>query len=207
MNEEERQTVLSGDNKAIQALHICRESCDKMNDTLVDNTNERVSEKDRLWLLGDFVWTGQATKHQQVQTWQYYRGKLRCKNVFFVWGNHDPKVHSPARQEISKLFSGTYDLVNTRIEDKRVALSHYAMAIWDGRHHGSWHLYGHSHSNAETWLDQIMPGRFSMDVGIDNANVLLGEYRPFTWPEICAIMAKRSGFGLLGSRDYHHADA
>ena len=55
-------------------------------------------------------------------------------------------------------------------------------------------LYGHSHSNAEVWLDSVMPGRRSMDVGVDNAAKILGEYKPFSFEEISNIMSKKNGF-------------
>jgi len=36
-----------------------------------------------------------------------------------------------------------------------------------------------------------MPGRFSMDVGVDAAFQLFGEYRPFSLDEIENVMSKR----------------
>ena len=207
LNEHERKVVESGDKFDIQNLKISRESSDRMNDAIIDNVNKIVNQNDRLWHLGDFAWSDRNSSiADTVRTWRYYRDKLHCKNVFIVWGNHDPRADSTARHEISKLFNGWYDLINTKVDGQKVVLSHYAMAIWDGRHHGSWHCYGHSHSNAEAWLDEIMPGRFSMDCGIDNAYKLLGAYRPFSWTEIRDIMAKRPGFGLLGTDRYHHRE-
>jgi calcineurin-like phosphoesterase family protein len=67
------------------------------------------------------------------------------------------------------------------------------MALWDGSHRGNVQLYGHSHANAEAKLDQMMPDRRSMDVGVDNAFRLLGEYRPFSLEEISQIMDDRNG--------------
>ncbi len=39
-----------------------------------------------------------------------------------------------------------------------------------------------------------MPGHLSMDVGIDNANLIVGDYRPFSFEEISQIMTQRKGF-------------
>ena len=202
LNDYEKNVVLSGDAFAIRELKISRESSDRMNDEIIDQTNKCVNENDQLWILGDLAWSTRGSSiADQVKTWRYYREKIHCRNVFIIWGNHDPHVDTAARREIAKLFNENYDLINTKIDGQKVTLSHYAMAIWDGRHYGSWHCYGHSHSNAEAWLDQIMPGRFSLDCGVDNAYKILGAYRPFSWPEIRDIMSKRPGFGLLGSRD------
>jgi hypothetical protein len=57
-------------------------------------------------------------------------------------------------------------------------------------------LYGHAHGSAEEWMDFYMPGRLSMDVGVDNAYRVLGEYRPFSFPEISSIMKSRRGFQM-----------
>ena len=208
LSDYERKIVEFGDSFAIQQLKISRESSDRMNDEIIDQTNKIVGENDRLWHLGDVVWsTRDSSVAEMVKTWRYYREKLHCRNVFLVWGNHDPRVDSAARREIGKLFSGNYDLINTKIDGQKVCFAHYAMAIWDGRHHGSYHCYGHSHSNAEKWLDEIMPGRFSIDCGVDHAHKLFGAYRPFSWQgDLVPIMKKRPGFGLLGTGNYHHKE-
>ncbi len=67
------------------------------------------------------------------------------------------------------------------------------MAVLNKSHHGAIHLYGHSHSSAEEGLDKKFPGRRSMDVGIDNAYRLLGEYRPFSWDEIKHRLLSKQG--------------
>ena len=204
MDDGERKVVESGDQQAIAKLRISRESTDRMNDNLVDQINVRVMSGDRLWILGDVLW---AKEHEYARTLAYYLGKIKCKNIVLIWGNHDPDIkhQRSVREEVSRQLRGeTYDKLTTRIQGQRVHLNHEAMAIWDGRHHGVWNLYGHSHAQAEKWLDEIMPGRWSMDVGVDYAKKILGEYRPFSFSEIKAIMAQRPGFGLLGSRNYHH---
>jgi calcineurin-like phosphoesterase family protein len=202
MSEEERRVLTQGSPQEIERLKISRESSDRMNDHIIDQSNNLVGPDDVLWMLGDFVW---AKPEQYVQTCRFYLNRIKCRNVYLVWGNHDPSVWQyRVRQEASKLFKGTYDKITTKIQGRTVVLNHEAMAIWDKRHHGSIHCYGHSHSNAEQWLDEIMPGRFSMDIGIDNAFKLLGEYRPFSFDEIADIMKSRPGFGLISNRNYHH---
>lgn len=47
-------------------------------------------------------------------------------------------------------------------------------------------LYGHSHDSMET-----EPWGRSMDVGVDSAFRILGEYRPFSYEEIKNIMETR----------------
>jgi hypothetical protein len=129
-----------------------------------------------------------------------YRNQIKCRTVYLVFGSHDPKHFSSGREAIKHLFTGTFDNLSLQMGNHHYFLSHNACAIWEKRHYGSYHLYGHSHGRAEQWLDSIMPGRFSMDVGVDHASQLLGEYRPFSLAEIENIMLTRSGFGLLSKR-------
>lgn len=67
-------------------------------------------------------------------------------------------------------------------------LFHYAMRVWNKSHHGSIHLYGHSHDSLDK--DGEYNG-LSMDVGMDSAYRIFGEYRPFQIVEIIDIMNKR----------------
>ena len=196
MTDAERSVMESGDDNAISQLRISWESTARMDKALLDNINSVVGENDTLYHLGDFCWV-RGSSEKIAAAYAKYRNQIKCKNIFLLFGNHDPKHFSKGREAIKHLFSGTFDNFSLKIGNHHYFLSHYAHAIWDKRHHGSYHLAGHSHARAEAWLDSIMPGRFSMDIGVDSAYLLLGEYRPFSLDEIEAIMSKRPGFGLL----------
>lgn len=156
----------------------------EMDARLLDNINKTVGENDLLIHLGDFCF---GSKDSYYQIAQAYRNRIVCKNIINIWGNHD-------HRKIHDLFSETYDLYTLIAQNQKMVLCHYAMAIWKDSHKSAWHLYGHSHATAEKMLDTIMPGRRSMDVGVDNAAKILGEYRPFSVDEIRKIMEKKAGF-------------
>lgn len=168
---------------------ITREGVELMNDYIVKNVNNMVGPDDTLYFIGDWCF---AQKQNYYRTAKELRDKLNCRNIFMIWGNHDSF-------QIRDLFNGCHDILNVNINGQRIVLCHYALAIWDKSHRGAISLYGHSHSNAENWLDRAMPGRRSMDVGIDNASKLLGDYRPFSFEDIMNIMSKRNGFSF----DHH----
>ena len=207
MSSEERRIVESGSEQDIRNLKISRDSTDRMNDYFIDKINAQVKPNDRLWILGDFYMCGRRDSDDDVfKVFSFYRRRIQCQNVILLWGNHDPHQDSTARNLVRVLFNKCYDKTTVIIQGQKIQLNHEALAIWDGRHHGSWCLYGHSHSNAEKWLDEIMPGRFSLDIGVDNAFKLLGDYRPFIFAEIKEMFSKRSGFGLLSQRSHHGDD-
>ncbi len=160
----------------------------RMDALLIDNINSIVGPRDRLWVLGDFC----VGQRQPAQAASQYLNRLVCKDVHLVWGNHD-------RRSIAGLFASTQDLVRIRVDGQKIVLCHYAMAVWEGSHRGTWQLYGHSHANAESWLDEHMPGRRSIDVGVDNANRLLGQYRPWSFEEIRSFLEDKTGCSI----DHH----
>jgi calcineurin-like phosphoesterase family protein len=118
-----------------------------------------------------------------------YRNRIKCRTVNLIWGNHDDR-------EIAPFFNETYDLIHLKVNKQYMMLCHLALATWYDSFAGHWSLYGHSHATAETWLEGVMPQRKAMDVGIDNAKKLLGEYRPFSFEEIKKRMDKRVGHNV-----------
>lgn len=148
-----------------------------MDGALIDSINSVVKPDDELWHLGDFCWkASQAAK---------YRQQIKCRTIFSVVGNHDSS-------SLSRCFSGSWDIrVKTfRVEDSeyRFHLCHYPMLSWSAMHHGSFHLYGHSHGTYEDKLDLILPGRRSMDVGIDAIYNKLGLWRPVSLEEVINLL-------------------
>ena len=171
---------------------ISRDAVDMMNDDMTDNINRVVGENDTLWHLGDWAF---ASKERYAYKCEFYRNRIKCKNVNIIWGNHDhPK-------KIAHLFGESHFLHELRVPDQRakIVLCHYAMAIWNKSHHGTWQLYGHSHTTAEDFMDRHFKHRKSIDVGVDNAYKILGEYRPFSLEELQGILMGRMGHSM----DHH----
>jgi calcineurin-like phosphoesterase family protein len=202
MSQEEIDQCCAG-----QRFTISQDSIRRMNEAIVLNTNSTVGEDDVLWCVGDF-----CMGKDYYENARQIRRSIRCKNIYMIWGNHDRRV-------IENLFTKCFDMATIYIDkptgkywiagdpghppkhSQMIILNHYAMVVWNNSHHGSWSLHGHSHSTLEPWLDSHMPGHRSMDVGIDNAYKMLGDYRPFSFEEICGIMAARKGHTL----DHHVA--
>lgn len=169
-----------------------RESVQIMDTALLEAINKTVPEDGILFHLGDFAMPGRHADY--FTACRNYRNRINCKNVYYIFGNHDGA-------ELESLFripeahgQRFYDCVPHAVINKvQFFLSHYSNVVWNKNHRGAIQLYGHSHSEAEPWVDKNMKGHRSMDVGVDNAFKILGEYRPFSFDEIMSIMNKRNG--------------
>jgi calcineurin-like phosphoesterase family protein len=158
-------------------------SIEEHDSKLISNINSMVDRDDELFILGDFAFDKPGR----------YRQQINCKHIKFVMGNHDRKTKT------SNVFGQCHDIIRTEAFNKKktdsvkLYLCHYPTMYWDQSHNGVGHLYGHCHSQREEYLDQLEPGRRAIDVGVDNAYRLFGEYRPFSDYEIYDYMSRRTG--------------
>lgn len=148
----------------------------QMNQILVDGINKYVKEDDVIYHLGDWSFGGE-------QNILNFRHSIACKNIHLILGNHDEHIESNI-EEYSKYFLTIKDSFKGYIGKTYFHLDHCAHRVWFKSHKGSIHLYGHSHGSIPDF------GK-SMDVGVDVAYKIFGEYRPFNIVDILRIMDKR----------------
>lgn len=148
------------------------ESVHEMNKTLTQTINKYVKKDDILYFLGDFAFGG----HQNIPS---YRHSLQVERIHLCRGNHDNHI-----DKYKNLFESINDVMWFLGPPEAIFMSHYSHRTWQGSHKGIIHLYGHSH-------DTIPDYGKSMDIGVDVAYRLFGEYRPFSLDEIVQIMSKR----------------
>lgn len=149
-------------------------SIEEMDDTIIRNINHMVPEDGIIMFHGDFSFGG----HHKVPD---YRRRINCQNIHFIKGNHDQHI-----DKYKDFFTSIQNYWEGSLNGLPFVLLHYALRIWLGSHKGFYHTYGHSHSS----LERVPYGK-SMDVGIDNAFKLTGEYRPFSLDEVVKILDKR----------------
>jgi calcineurin-like phosphoesterase family protein len=147
-----------------------------MNEELIKTWNKTVSVDDEVYHLGDVSLT---TPEKTRDILNRLNGK-----IYLIKGNHEKSVLM--KSYTRDRFDWIKSKEEIRIEGQDITLDHYAGRVWNKSHRGSWMLYGHSHDS----LEKEVWGR-SMDVGIDSANRILGEYRPFSFDEISRILSKR----------------
>ncbi len=133
----------------------------EMDAALIANWNAVVGRDDDVWHLGDFAYRGTASASS-------YLARLAGRK-HLIHGNHD-SAHSRADAG----WTSSQPMAEISVEGRRVVLLHYAMRVWPRCHHGSLHLYGHSHG--------ALPGDSqSCDVGVD---VPEWSYRPVSVAQV-----------------------
>lgn len=173
---------------------ISPEGVEIMNTALIDKINAVVPKTSKLIHLGDFSINPKDPSEypHYVKRCAEFRERINCEQVYILWGNHD------LPDELSHLFqwSGWKAKIELTKLDTCLVLDHYFNAVFDMSHRGALHCYGHSHSEIEEYVAKIMPGMRAMDVGVDNAAKILGDYRPFHLPEIVNLLQDKPGFGF-----------
>jgi len=132
-----------------------------MNEVLIENWNKRVQRSHRVYLVGD-VSMGNAEETKKLLT------RLNGQ-IYLIRGNHETIAESPTCRDRFVWIKDVF-MLKVPCEDEkfswkgkvRIWLSHYAHRVWPNSHHGSLHLYGHSHGYLSD-DDRVL----SIDVGID----------------------------------------
>lgn len=134
----------------------------EMNESLITNWNSVVGRYDHIYHLGDFSFARNIDDSRTILS--------RLNGIkHLIRGNHDP-------DRVCQLdgWASVQDYKELKIDNKKLVLCHYAMRVWNGSHHGSLMLYGHSHGS--------LPGsNQSLDVGVD-----CWDYKPVNLEQIKA---------------------
>lgn len=160
-------------------------SVEEMNAELVRRWNEKVSEDDLVYHLGDFALMP-ASKLRKL------RAQLNGK-IYLISGNHESSALDCADcfEWIKDYYELTVDDAAASRGKRFIILFHYAMRVWNASHYGTWHLYGHSHGDLpddETSL--------SFDVGVDSHN-----FYPLSYQDVKALMAQKKWVAPFEARN------
>lgn len=193
--EKDAQTLKDNNGIWPDYYRISRKSVEMMDEALISNYNKTVPQDGILFLLGDFAMPGRD--YDYFDRCRYYRNRLHCKNIYYLFGNHDGA-------ELEELFKFAevhgqklYDYIPLAVlNGVECAMGHYSSLVYNKSHRGSIAFFGHSHGGINKWFKENMSGHRSLDVGIDSAYQILGDYRPFALNECLKIMENRKGHSL-----------
>lgn len=149
---------------------------DEMNEMMVQEWNKLVKPEDNVYHNGDFAF----------MPYDKFRQLLWRLNghIYVQLGNHD-KVITQHRNDLLKQgkIVSIENYRELKIDGQMIVLFHYGQRVWNKSHHGSIHLYGHSHGS-------LPPHGKSVDVGVD-CKEITHEYRPIHLDEILKYMKTR----------------
>lgn len=147
---------------------------EEMDEVLIENWNQVVSDDDTVFHLGDFAFGGS-------NVWKSIIPRLNG-HINLIIGNHDRKN---LRQGYMSSFGMVVPQLQIEIEGNPIYLNHYPFLCYGGSYRGVWQLFGHVHSgpNAEgldiSRLKTLFPTQY--DVGVDN-----NDYAPISYREVKA---------------------
>jgi calcineurin-like phosphoesterase family protein len=169
-----------------------------MNDKLVDSINNKVSQDDILFHLGDWSFNG-------FENIRKFRERINCKNVHLILGNHDHHIRRN-KENIQSVFSSVSQYLDLEVKWRpyhskliadsyaRFVLFHYPIASWNGMSDGVIHLHGHVHLLNNL---RVADGK-AMDVGVDGNNM-----EPISMEEVLKIMRPQPIAKLTLPKDHH----
>lgn len=152
-------------------------SIESHDSNLILKWNERVSDKDIVFHVGDF---GFNIDHNN-----YILDMLKGKK-FLITGNHDKK------SIMNKDFCSRWDRIyNTYHEievpfngvETTIVLCHYPLASFNKSFHGAFQLHGHIHSTPEN--RKIPKMKHRRDVGVDSR----ADHAPWELNELLSIIS------------------
>ena len=129
------------------------ENVEEMNEQLLKNINDICTKRDTLFILGDISYH-QNTKETEEQL------SMLNPQLILIRGNHD-------KQYKESLFAKVMDYCEIKVYHRKIVMSHYPFAEWNGSHNGAIHLHGHQHNYEDYNISMRDQGILRYDVGID----------------------------------------
>ena len=143
--------------KIIELCNRPYDSVEEMNEDIVKKWNNKVTNNDDVYFLGDFALKGNT--YEIINIMKRLKGKIH-----FIQGNHDDVnlLKELKRQNLIEDFA-----MYREIEDngRKVVLFHYPIEDWNGQYKGSYHIFGHIHNNNLNEY-RVIPNRFNAGVEV-----------------------------------------
>lgn len=137
----------------------------EMNENIIQDWNEIVSENDIAFILGD-------VSFGSINDTANYLSQLNGE-LHLISGNHDKRYLD------KKLFTVWFKSIQTYLEiqigQQHLVLCHFPFLEWSRCHWGSWHLFGHLHGNEPDLIKQLKKYK-CMDVGLDATGQTLVDF-------------------------------
>jgi calcineurin-like phosphoesterase family protein len=135
-------------------------SLEEMREVMIAKWNTTVKPTDQIYMLGDLIFGRGKEANELV--------KRLNGTKYFIRGNHDGFLNDTDFDR--SLFVWVKDYFMLRHDNMKFALFHYPIQVWDCKHHGAIHLYGHVHSDKENHHPLLVKLGRAYNVGVDVNN-------------------------------------
>lgn len=149
----------------------------EMNQILVKNWNDTVTDQDTIYIVGD-MFCRVKSKEEIENILKQLKGKK-----YLVIGNHDTSwlKKYPELKEYFKNCQEEYLLHYAEKGMQRtIILSHYPQLEWKNYYKGAYHIFGHIHNKK----DEPQTTYLKLQNKMFNATVEINNYKPVTFEEI-----------------------
>lgn len=135
-------------NLYISDLHFGHANCiqfdnrpfadvDEMDYAMIELWNNRVSDGDDVYIVGDFCFKSGKTP-------DWYLRQLKGHKHLII-GNHDKNTLEC--ENATKYLESIDKMCFVPDGKNHIVLCHFPIADWNKARHGSWHIYGHIHGS------------------------------------------------------------
>lgn len=138
-------------------------SIEEMNECIIENWNNCVNKRDRIYIVGDFAFSHHVDFIDRLNGQKH-----------LILGNHD-KMTTVAENR----FCSVSQMKEIVIDNRKIVMCHFPLRTWNDSQMGSVLLFGHTHGRCIT-------DNLSFDVGVDTH-----DFKPYSYDEIKFMVAKR----------------
>ena len=149
---------------------------DEMDEALIKNWNSVVGDNDEVYILGD------VSFHRDPEDTFNILRQLNGRK-YLILGNHDKQILKDSK--LKEQFVWVKDYYKLTVNHTMLVMFHYPIQVWDCRHHGAIHLYGHVHSNVSNHAMQYdIKNSYNVCADVNN-------YTPISLEEIIEKVGNR----------------
>lgn len=157
-----------GDAAVIDYSHRPFRSVEEMDEVMIENWNERITDEDDVYIIGDLIYRSD----EPLKYLNRLNGRLHL-----IQGNHDKMI-----VESEACRARFVEIVNYAVVEDgkhRIVLFHYPILEWEGFYYGTWHIHGHIHNHPNRTRECLRSQPKTLNAGVDITN-----FQPVTFDEL-----------------------
>ncbi len=145
------------------------EDVDTMETEIIKRWNTKISADDHVYILGDVFYKYSKNMYNFLKS---LNGHLHL-----IIGNHDKVLLD--NEKAASVFESIDSILNIVDNSKQITLCHFPIMVWNKKHRGSYHIYGHVHRKIDEDTIIMMKQERAF-----NAGCMINNYEPCTFDEL-----------------------